>query len=265
MLPGDDFRSNRGDAVMKILFEDFADSVLSQLFRVAYDDTSDFIYVAGNSNFYPVANELLRSSNETIYVYLDAIPGNKIIYDLYRDLVKLSSRNGARLIVFPIVCSEYYFIKSIADIVKNDEINVCVKLLPYFDTELYKRNPRLSKNFEKFCKRVLVEMVPDCMKQTPTVGEIFHTFYHEDCLCRFRQHFCKEQTQLLKSLKLLRAYPCVPVCGGKPGFSPIDLAEVREIQNSMVDSFNDFSDRLAAVDIGKKYFHLFKQVFEEVT
>ena len=77
--------------------------------------------------------------------------------------LKVEARKASdRLIVFPIVCSEYYFIKSLVtytDILCNhSDIQICLNRGDYTQSEIYRNSwdsvtrTNKCKNFEKFCK-----------------------------------------------------------------------------------------------------------------
>lgn len=105
---------------MIYVFEDDERDPISQLFRMAYDNSvsSKFIYVRGGGNIYSKVESLLNYK-DIILVYLNTIPGNKETLKIYNKLSMLSRKNNRSIIVLPILGAEYYFIKSIP-LDKND-------------------------------------------------------------------------------------------------------------------------------------------------
>ena len=97
---------------MKYLFEDKAEDHLSRLFRYSLPDKTKRLleYANGNGNLVNKAEQLLHAG-EMVVVVLDTLPANKSIRDIYVALRRLSRQNDYRLIVWNILCAEYYFIK----------------------------------------------------------------------------------------------------------------------------------------------------------
>lgn len=106
-----------------IIFEDKSDDLLSLLFKQSYNkDISDkFLYCNGNGSIIQNVEKSLIETSERVIVFLDTVPENKSIEDIYGNLLRLSIKYPMRLFVMNIVCAEYYFIKSIcnSNVIKN--------------------------------------------------------------------------------------------------------------------------------------------------
>ena len=242
-----------------MIFEDDANALTSKLFRAAYSDTSNFVYANGGSNIEAIiqgtvdkaTNDWLpgiwdKDPNEMVYVYLDMIPANKSVKQTYIKLRSLARKNLGKMIVFPIVCSEYYMIKAFGD-QSNPNILTCIQRGDYFNTSAYKSDPRGCRNFEKFCKYLLKDEVMDCMS-TDSRKSAYTKFYTTDCLCGMHKHDCREATLVRKSIKLLSAYECVPSGSMATNKSPFNYDKLMDIHRQLVQDFNDFSDRLKSLD-----------------
>lgn len=118
---------------MIYIFEDHPDADISKLFKSAYNNNNinNFIYAKGNGNLVDKINYYISKTTDKIIVFMDTIPGNKDCYSIYREIRLISIKHNCRVIVLPIICSEYYMIKSIKnkDIFKDrEEINRCMNL-----------------------------------------------------------------------------------------------------------------------------------------
>ena len=225
---------------MKVLFEDNENALLSKLFRRSYTDTSLFVYTEGSSSIY---NKVLEFSNtERIFVYLDTIPGNSDLKKIYDNLKSLANSRG-NMLIFPIVCSEYYFLRAFGD--RNDhDINICVNKGNYFTTKTFALNSDCN-NFEKFCKDLIRDNVRNCMSHDSRNKE-YKAFYEMDCLCKFKDTSCKSLSLLEKSVMYLAEYDCVP--SRSNGAIKTPITDLYKIHIKLVDEFNKFSDFLKTVD-----------------
>ena len=245
---------------MIYIFEDREDDVISQLFKVAYDEAtySKFIYANGNGSIVSIVDEKLENTRECIVVFLDMVPGNKDIVKIYHSLKKRYITSNGRVLVLPIICSEYYFIKSIANTnlvkVNANVIDTCVQRGLYFNSEIIQteEDRRFCKNFEKFCKLILIKGVIDCAKHSSAYG----VYYTTDCKCNNPLHNCEDTQLLEKSIRLLSKYPCVPK-GNKGDSVALSGDDIAQIHRDLVDSFNEMSTKYKDADecnsVGNKY------------
>ena len=99
------------------IFEDKSTDLLSILFKKAYPDkiSSGFNFMGGVGNILLKVQNLMQESSfdETIYIFMDLIPDNFETVKIYSKLRGISLQNEYKLIIFPLVCAEYYFIYSV--------------------------------------------------------------------------------------------------------------------------------------------------------
>ncbi len=168
---------------MKYLFEDKADDPLSKLFRYSLPETVQrlLVYADGNGNLVRKAEELLQEG-ETVIVVLDTVPANKSIRDIYISLRRLSRVYDYRLVVWNVLCAEYYFIRSfgrnkmLKAFVKDTDFEIVAGVLPYKESRLIEteEDRAFTKTFEKFCKLYVMKNGGACV-----YPEDF--FFVEDC------------------------------------------------------------------------------------
>lgn len=190
---------------MKILFEDKKDDVLSELFRESLPKKIQerIEYANGNGNLIRKAQELLQSGGDVL-VILDTVPSNKSIRDIYVSLRRLSRQNEYRLIVWNIVCAEYYFIKAFGSMnqvkafLDTKDIEVVLERKPFGGAAIIQTEEDriFTKNFEKFCKLYILKNGADCVNQSGL-------FFAKDCIC---QNGCESLTLIEKSTMYRGAY-----------------------------------------------------------
>lgn len=190
---------------MKILFEDKKDDVLSILFRESLpkEIRERIEYANGNGNLIKKAQELLQNGGDVLVV-LDTVPSNKSIRDIYVSLRRLSRQNEYRLIVWNIVCAEYYFIKAFGSMnqvkafLDTKDIEVVLERKPFGGASIIQTEEDriFTKNFEKFCKLYILKNGADCVNQSGL-------FFAKDCIC---QNGCESLTLIEKSTMYRGAY-----------------------------------------------------------
>ncbi len=248
---------------MKYIFEDKADDILSILFSNAYTQKAknNFVYAGGNSEAVSIALDLVK--NEDVAVYLDMIPGNTECARLYKLLsreIQVGLPN--KLYVFPIVCSEFYFIKYLAgfaDVFKSfDNVNICLNKGDYRKSALYANGGKACKNFEKFCKYIIIHDVPDCIRHSRRLdnasnNEVYGKFCTENCNCSNCNLSCLGLSSIKKSLGLLMEYDAVP--SGSIAINKYDIihSEVVKIHNKLVDEYIAFLNSYISLGILDKY------------
>ena len=177
-----------------IFIEDRQSTQLPTLFRRAYPAkiASRFCYFNGNAKLKETANRLLREHpEETVLAFIDITPDNKWTVLLYNELVAEYVDSGKRILPVPIVCSEFYFIRSIANLpicLDKAALRLYIEELPWRESSFVSTgdDKKFCKNFEKFCKLYLLKAVKDCAKSTPGVGASnteYDVFYTQDCTC----------------------------------------------------------------------------------
>lgn len=157
---------------MKYLFEDKKDDYLSVLFRYSLPEKLSKMIEYSNGNGYLVSkSEELLKTGEVVIVILDTIPANKSIRDIYISLRRLSKQYEYRLVVWNIICAEYYFI------------------------ECFGENSNL-RAFEKFCKLYIMKNGAQCI-----YPESY--FFDGDCTCDTE---CVKELLVNKSEEYRNAY-----------------------------------------------------------
>ena len=194
---------------MIFLFEDKEEDTLSCLLRRSFDTSIlKFVYANGNGRLVEMATKLLREE-DIIIVLLDTIPANKSIRDIYMSLRHLSKQNNFRVIVWNIVCAEYYFIKAFGEIDKlkvfesKTDIDIIKSKGSYLDSRLIvtDEDRAFTKTFEKFCKLYILKNGGACVNLTKV-------FYQNDCV---ENEICKNMSVYEKSLIYKKEYECFDI------------------------------------------------------
>ena len=240
---------------MIFVFEDMESDLLSKLFMSAYSKNS-FIYANGNGNIINRVTDLLENSGDIIIVYLDTIPDNKDTIDIYSNLKRLSRKNDFRIIVMPIVCAEYYFIKSLPDFsfVSHLGLDVCRNKSYWKDSSLVEDSDRkFTRNFEKFCKLILLKCVKNCIRRSRYDNNLYGFYYTLDCFCSKSEDNCKEINIVDKAISYVKQYPIVPNNNflGEHNFLSFD--DFWEVHRTLVDDFNCMVDTYRKYDSTHSY------------
>lgn len=243
---------------MKFVFEDAKGSTTAKLFREAYpvQRHADFEYTLGNGNIEDTVRGLLKGSNENIVVYLDAVPGNNSITDIYRSLKILSINNGYRVIVLPIPGAEYYLLKLLCkyELVTN-MIGVDIAL----ERQFYKHSPILNKpsgpacnNFEHYCKLLVRENIKPCANlRKCKAGSQHLVFYTNTCRCQHGSYGCPSNLSVRdKAIEFVKSYECYPSGSYIPGGTQV--VDIWSKHRELVDKFNGWVDLYRECDGGNK-------------
>lgn len=230
---------------MKYIFEDNRLDLISKFFMSAYseDTASKFIYANGNSQLINVSENALKDGS-TAVVYIDTIPGNKDIYRIYRELSVISRRNNYRLIVLPIVCSEYYLIKSLLNtqvIMSTKGIKQCINKEEHWKSNIIEtvKDREYAKNFEKVCKLILMKNFKDCALHCgKTTCARYGKYYLEDCICNMGDSCCNTESQISKVTRFLAEYPCVPINSHVERHKLLSVDELWNIHRELVREYN---------------------------
>lgn len=239
---------------MSYIFEDHPDDSLSRLFKNGYPETvqSEFIYAKSISNVNEfVKQELRKTTDEIIFVFMDLVPNNINLVQVYKKLSKKSQKSNYRIIVFPLVCAEYYFICTLPKytILDEEAANLCINRLPFDNSKIVQYNKKKSPNtFEQFCKLFLDRGVIDCIKRDSFNNSMYDFYFDENYKCKASLKDCMDLTLQEKSKQFLEKYPCIPgnhIFGDKEEIT-IDLNDAWKIHRKLVDEFNHMSDRFKA-------------------
>lgn len=246
---------------MIFVFEDNENDLLSRLFKAAYpsEKADNFVFVKGNGEFKRKVQELLENREDRIAVFMDVIPDNIFTAQLYDILRNISKRNNDRVIVFPLVCSEYYFVKSIVkypSLFKTFQgVDFCVNKKFYANSPLLNDDKSIAfaKNFEKYCKLVLLKhnIVIDCIRHSR--GEHnenyrYGDYYFKDCLCEHCDDTCSNKSLIQKSLDYVAEFPCVPSGTLVKIGRDLDLNDLWAIHKRLVVEYNEMCEQFITCD-----------------
>lgn len=228
---------------MRFVFEDKADDLLSKLFCSAYssDRNREFIFSGGIGKVAGIVDSILKETKENVCVFIDAIPGNLCIIKEYRKLRKMAIDHPGRMMVMPCVCSEYYLIQVLNryELVDTMGVGLCLDRQPYFSSTLIttEDDKKFCKNFEKYCKLILLKSVPDCIRHTRGNSEMginrqYGIYYEKDC------KYYKQLKE--KAIEYVQAWPCFPKIfnTAEYGFS---VKELNAKHKELVDSYNNMT------------------------
>lgn len=239
---------------MSYIFEDHPDDSLSRLFKKGYLETvsSEFIYAKSVSNVNEIVKqELKKATDEIIYVFMDLVPNNINLVQVYKKLSKKSQKFNYRIIVFPLICAEYYFICTLPKyiILDKEAANLCINCLPFDNSKIIqysKKKPPTT--FEQFCKLFLCEGVIDCIKRDSFNNSMYDFYFDENCKCKAGLKDCIDLTLQEKSKRFLEKYPCIPGnhIFGNEEEKAINLDDTWQIHRNLVDEFNHMVDRFKA-------------------
>jgi len=254
---------------MIYIFEDHSNADISRLFKAAYDDEKqkNFIYAEGNGNLADKAGYYLANSTETIVVFMDAIPDNKECYRIYREISCMSKRNGFRIVLLPIVCAEYYMIKSIRHLdmfADLGEVDRCIAKIPHITSKLMsnKYKARYCRNFEKYCKYIIrYNVSKTCIKPYNIDQDINGEFYKGACTCQKSTSDCVEEPLSQKAERLLLSYKYVPSGSIATNVKNLTEKEIWDVHRKLVDEYNDFVNEYIAVNPKElNKYHTFKYI-----
>ncbi len=200
---------------MNFVFEDKKMANLSTLFQLPYSEARirTFYYTAGNGELCAVIKQMRKKENTPICVYLDAPPDNEKCSEVYEELRELTEEEEYSIIVLPIPCVEYFFIRSVQDfpVFQDSEcVQICANLGYYRDSKFFLENRQLHiRTFEQYCKKVLRYNVIPCLTRLQGLGKLNEGFFKHDCLYPIGEE--KNRFTLLeKALRYIRQFPYVP-------------------------------------------------------
>lgn len=219
---------------MIFLFEDKEEDTLSCLLRKSFDKSSiPFVYANGNGRLVEKAIELLEKE-DFIIVLLDTVPANKSIRDVYLSLRRLSRKNDFRIIVWNIVCAEYYFIKAFGEIDElkafesTTDIDIIKLKHSYLESTLIatEEDRAFTKTFEKFCKLYILKNGGECVNKSKI-------FFLEDCV---QNESCRNLSIVEKSKMYKREYECFDV-------SEYSIEEAWKIHEKLLAEANEMIEK----------------------
>ena len=236
-----------GIVSMKYFFEDREGSALSVFLRIPYGQREDIVFTAGSGNLETYVGKHLENQENTAVVYLDTVPNNLSTADIYRELATLSRATNYRCVVIPIVCVEYYFLRSLvgSTVIKDKSlVNLCVSKNYYLgESSLKKHSLKSYDTFERFCKMVCEYSLYRCasIRRSGKLSESHH-YTNDACPCHGKDTVCVEPDKSLleKASKFVSMFPCIP-CGGAVKRRVADLEEAWNAHRLLVKEFNSWS------------------------
>lgn len=247
---------------MKYFFEDQEGSALSEFLRISYGRREDIVFTAGAGNLLVYAEEHLKNPENVAVVYLDTVPNNLSTEDIYKELAGLSKATDYHCVVIPIVCVEYYFLKSLvgSTVIKDKRlVDLCV-LKDYYlhESSLKMHSAKSYDTFERFCKMVCEYSLYRCASIRRR-GKLAKSHYYtkDHCPCCSKDAACVEPNKSLmeKSSKFVSMFPCIPQ-GGVVKRRIATLEEAWQKHRSLVEELNAWSARYSAAEPGTTFLRL---------
>lgn len=236
---------------MKFVFED---DVLSKLFRSSLDEQvgKNIIYAKSSSNIETIIKPLLCDTDDAICIFMDLPPGNKELVSIYKNLSAICKLYSKTAIIIPIICMEYYFIKSIANFnnlfTNHSIVTDCVDKRPFFNSELIitKEDKKYCKYFERYCKLILMKNVKDCIRTECNGNPRYGFYYLKDCTYNNKEIYCRDNSLVQKSQDFIKSFIFTrfsEYCD----ISYIDTY-LQSLHNKAVDDYNELVDIFKEAD-----------------
>lgn len=181
---------------------------------------------------------------------MDLVPSNKQIIRTFKKL-KYFRGKFERFIVFPIICREYYYLRSIQDTQVVLDMPTVLHCLTCKDIET---NPIMKNakdreyctSLERLCKRVIRRALRQCAMQF-SKGI---TYLNGDCQCESPEVDCEYMSILEKEYRLLSSFDCVPTGSIFSSLSKeISWGECIEIHRRLVDNHNELCTKLGGENL----------------
>lgn len=238
---------------MRYFFEDREGSALSEFLRIPYGKREDIVFTEGSGNLETYVGKHLESPENTAVVYLDTMPNNLSTADIYTELACLSRAANYRCVVIPIVCVEYYFLRSLtgSTVVKDKHlVDLCVSKNYYLNESSLKTHSIKSYDtFERFCKMVCEYSLYRCasIRRTGKLSKSHH-YTNDHCPCCGKDSACVEPDKLLleKASKFVSMFPCIPR-DGEVKRRVGTMEEAWEEHRRLVREFNAWSSLYSAM------------------
>lgn len=222
--------------------EDSDTSPFVKLFNAAYD--TDILFgVGSNKELVRAARQFAQGDNQVV-VYLDLVPDNPVLPAIYDRLLRLYLREHLDVVVFPIVCAEYCFVKSIRELSgpfcsRIGLTEVLSKSAEYRDSSLAKEYASdRSANFERFCKLFCeVCLSQDCCSTYGSSDTVCgRAYFSGKCSCQN----CDTHLTMSEKAKLyLSQFLIVP---GLPGSScSVSWEDVIERSRDAIREYNTWA------------------------
>ena len=187
-----------------IIFEDSNKSPISRLLVQLMGSKCTF--AKRNENMADIIYQYL-DSGEDIVCYVDCVPDNKDLIDLYNEL-KAIFRLYPQVHILRIPCIEFIALQVCLSLNALDRNNPDVK--KFYASLVGDEIDYKAKSYERFCKGVLNSSRKLCVRNTEQYGLMnFISWYESDCDCddiRFSKN-CSRYSLLQKVLALAYYIP----------------------------------------------------------
>lgn len=246
---------------MVFVFEDKREKGIPTLFRRGYPDyiSDAFIYSGGNGNLKNKVIKALSNKTNIVCVFMDLVPDNINTHEIFRSLMEIENGSGVekysgiganRLVVIPIPCIEYYYIKSLEYTNLNvhpESVKLCISMMPYINDSLIRstQDRDRCKSFEKYCKFIVDRAFKNCVKDKHrlSTGENIKELYaFSECICKteLASNECKTASLIDKAINLLKEMPVIPAGSLAPDNmkEKITLDRAKEISREAVSTLN---------------------------
>ena len=220
---------------MEYIFEDNSEHAIPKLFREAYteEQIKHFHYANGSGNLVPKIIKALNSQLDIVVVFYDLVVDNFDTWELTKKLVykiKAEETWFNRVMLVPIPCIEYYFIKSIQHthlVTETECVENCISFAPYTTDKLLLKtvHAKSCNTHERFCKFTVNYAFRNCVKlKVSGKKAVYET---QDCPCSERGYHttnCESKTLKQKSFDMLQCMGIVPTLGE-------NTASIEDIKN----------------------------------
>lgn len=252
---------------MQYIFEDNENSLLGKLFRKAYPESvvKNFHYTKGNSKITKYITTTLKPDEE-ITVFIDMPPGNPDVVSIYRKIGELTVEY-TNLMVYPLLCMEYYFLKFIQDshlVTMRQWVDICLSfgLMSETSPPILESEDEVTDytTYENFCKLVSRKALAQCAR----IGVLSkqedrnRPFFTEDCLCktRFVNSQCQYWSCTDKSEAFTRQLPARPAFHNKEGEYIATREDRVALHRRLVAAYNELSASMREKDVLRKELYL---------
>ena len=145
---------------MVYLFEDSPKSFLSLLYKLGFESSiaDRMVFNSSCGEISKISKYYIEHTSSMVYAFIDVIPDNPRTVFEFKRVWKLYCKHPDRLRIIPIVCSEYYFLKSIqgTNLVINTELlNFCLYSKCHLLDTKWVSSKSGDTNFEQYCKHVV--------------------------------------------------------------------------------------------------------------
>lgn len=250
---------------MELIFEDRRGCVLDEILKLVYseEDYNHIHFKGTNGEAVKFACNKVEQG-ETVILFLDMVPGNYEIHQLYNKAKEVSKKNNYKLLIIPSLCSEYLLIKAFKDcdiFINREDVKICLEQNNYFESKLYvsDKTRKDYKTFEKFCKLVLERNTINCACSNSRVkiqdykyikNIVKNMFYTNDCL--YKDSTGKYLSAMDKALKVVNTLPVTLLNDNVTESASIDLETAWKIHKYLINELNKFVLKMkSSSEIGK--------------